>query len=128
MKIKGRVIVPGSAEGEVFFTDHPITFYGGVDMKTGKIVQSDHPRKGESITGKILVFPYGVGSTVGSYVIYGMKKYGTAPKAIVLQRVDTVVAAGVLLADIPTVDQIDIEKLRNTKKVRVIDGIVEVLE
>ena len=128
MRLKGRVIVEGEAEGEVLFTDYPITFYGGVDMKTGEIIQTDHPLRGTSISGKILVFPYGVGSTVGSYVIYGLKKYGKAPKAMVLKEIDTVVATGAVLAGIPTVDKIDIEKLRNAKEVKVKDGIVEVLE
>ena len=128
MKIRGRVIVEGEAEGEVLFTDYPITFYGGVDMKTGEIIQTDHPLRGMSISGKILVFPYGVGSTVGSYVIYGLKKYGKAPKAMVLKEIDTVVATGAVLAGIPTVDKIDIEKLRNAKRIRVKDEVVEVLE
>ncbi len=128
MRLKGRVIVEGSVEGEVLFTDYPITFYGGVDMKTGRIIQTDHPLRGEIISGKILVFPYGVGSTVGSYVIYGLKKYGKAPKAMILREIDTVVATGAVLAGIPTVDKIDIEKLRNAKRVKIKDGVVEVLE
>ena len=127
MKLKGRVIVPGRAEGDILYTDYPITFYGGIDMKTGEIIQTDHPLKGESIAGKILVFPYGVGSTVGSYVIYGLKKYGKAPLAMVLQEIDTVVATGVILAGIPTVDRIDIEKLRDVRRIKVEDGIIEVL-
>ncbi len=128
MKLRGRAIVPGRAEGDVLFTDYPITFYGGVDMKTGKIVQSDHPLRGVSVSGKILVFPHGVGSTVGSYVIFGMKKYGTAPLAMVVGEIDTVVATGVILADIPTVELRDYEKLRGARRLRIENDVVEVIK
>ena len=128
MRIRGRSIVPGKAEGDVLFTDYPITFYGGVDMRTGKIVQSDHPLRGESIAGKILVFPHGVGSTVGSYVIFGLKRYGKAPLAMVVGEIDTVVATGVILADIPTVEIGDIERLRGARRLRMDNDVVEILE
>ncbi len=125
--IRGKVIVEGEAEGEVLFTDYPITFYGGVDMKTGEIIQTDHPLRGTSIAGKVLVFPHGVGSTVGSYVIYGLKKYGKAPVAMVVESIDTVTATGVILASIPTVSDVPIKELRNARRVRVKGGEVEVL-
>ncbi len=125
--IRGKVIVEGEAEGEVLFTDYPITFYGGVDMKSGEIIQTDHPLRGTSIAGKVLVFPHGVGSTVGSYVIYGLKKYGKAPVAMVVESIDTVTATGVILASIPTVSDVPIEELRNARRVRVKGEEVEVL-
>ena len=128
MILKGRAIVEGRTEGEVVYTDYPITFYGGVDMRTGTIIQTDHPLRGTSIADKVLVFPYGVGSTVGSYVIYGLKKYGVSPRAMILREVDTVVATGAILAGIPTVDRIDIEKLKHAKKVRIDNDKIEVIE
>ena len=69
--------------------------------------------EGESVKDKILVFPFGKGSTVGSYVIYGIKKNGVAPAAIVNKETETIVATGVILAGIPCVDKIDIEKIKN---------------
>jgi predicted aconitase with swiveling domain len=69
--------------------------------------------EGKKVTGKILVFPCGKGSTVGSYVIYGLKKNGVAPAGIVNKETETIVATGVILAGIPTVDKIEIEKIKN---------------
>ena len=81
------------------------------------------------MTGKVLVFPCGKGSTVGSYVIYGLKKNGVGPAAIVNKETETIVATGVILADIPCIDQIDIEAIKTGDKLAVNadEGIVEVL-
>ena len=65
---------------------------------------------------KILVFPSGKGSTVGSYVIYGLKKNGVGPKAIVNKETETIVATGVILAGIPCVDQVDIDQIKTGDK------------
>lgn len=109
--MKGRTISPGCVEGEVIATSEPIGFYGGVDAKTGIVIDAGHELEGESITDKILIFPCGKGSTVGSYVIYGLKKNGVAPRAIVNEETETIVATGVILAGIPCVDQIDLKLL-----------------
>lgn len=111
--MKGRIISPGKAEGEAIVTTEPIGFYGGIDSKTGIVIEKGHPLEGEKVTGKILVFPCGKGSTVGSYVIYGLKKNGVAPAGIVNKETETIVATGVILAGIPCVDQIDIDKIKN---------------
>jgi predicted aconitase with swiveling domain len=111
--VKGRMISPGKAEGEAIVSPDPIGFYGGIDAKTGTVIEKDHPLEGKSVTGKILVFPCGKGSTVGSYVIYGLKKNGVAPKGIINKETETIVATGVILAGIPCVDQIDIEKIND---------------
>jgi hypothetical protein len=110
--LKGRVINPGKAEGVALVSSEPIGFYGGIDMKTGKVIEKNHPLEGEIVKDKILVFPYGKGSTVGSYVIYGLKKNNVAPKAIINRETETIVATGVILADIPCMDQIEIEKIK----------------
>ena len=129
--MKGRIISPGCAEGEVIVTKEPIGFYGGVDAKTGKVIDQGHELEGCSISGKILVFPCAKGSTVGSYVIYGLKKNGVAPEAIVNEETETIVATGVILAGIPCVDKIDLEQLNVTVgqkiKVDADHGIVEKL-
>ena len=115
----GRKIFGGFAEGEVLATSEDISFYGGCDPETGVIVEKGHELEGQSVSGKILVFPTGKGSTVGSYVLYALSKAGKAPLAIINQSTDPVVAVGCIISEIPTVDQIDIEELKTGQKVRV---------
>jgi predicted aconitase with swiveling domain len=110
--MKGRTISPGKVKGNAIVTSEPIGFYGGIDIKTGIVIEKGHPLEGKSVKDKILVFPCGKGSTVGSYVIYGMKKNGVAPAGIINKETETIVATGVILAGIPCVDQIDIEKIK----------------
>jgi len=126
--LKGRTISPGKADGEALVSREPIGFYGGVDPKTGEVIEKSHELEGRNVSGKILVFPCGKGSTAGSYVIYGLKKNGVAPAAIVNRETETIVATGVILAGIPCVDGIDIEKIKTGDRL-IVDadkGIVEV--
>jgi predicted aconitase with swiveling domain len=111
--MKGRTISPGKAEGKAIVSKEPIGFYGGIDIKTGIVIEKGHPLEGKSVKDKILVFPCGKGSTVGSYVIYGIKKNNVAPAGIVNKETETIVATGVILAGIPCVDQIDIDKIKD---------------
>ena len=111
--MKGRMISPGKTKGIAIVSKEPIGFYGGIDINTGIVIEKGHPLEGKSVTDKILVFPCGKGSTVGSYVIYGLKKNGVGPKGIINKETETIVATGVILAGIPCVDQIDIEKIKN---------------
>ncbi|MCK4995632.1 MAG: DUF126 domain-containing protein [Thermoplasmatales archaeon] len=111
--MKGRMISPGKAEGEAIVSPEPIGFYGGIDIKTGIVIEKGHPLEGKSVKNKILVFPCGKGSTVGSYVIYGIKKNGVAPAGIINKETETIVATGVILAGIPCIDQIDIGKIKS---------------
>jgi len=111
--MKGRVISPGKTKGVAIVSPEPIGFYGGIDIKTGVVIEKGHPLEGKSVTGKILVFPSGKGSTVGSYVIYGLKKNGVAPSGIINKETETIVATGVILAGIPCIDQIDIDKIKD---------------
>jgi predicted aconitase with swiveling domain len=113
------MISPGSAEGEVLVTAEPMGFYGGVDPKTGEVIDKSHELCGQNVKGKILMFPRGKGSTVGSYVIYGLMKYGNAPAAIINEETETIVAVGVILSGIPCIDGIDISKYSNGEKVRI---------
>lgn len=117
--MKGRTINPGKARGEAMVSRTPIGFFGGVDPKTGVVIERGHELEGKSIKGKILVFPSGKGSTVGSYVIYGLKKNGVAPVAIVNRETEAIVATGVILSGIPCVDGIDIEKIKTGDKLMV---------
>jgi predicted aconitase with swiveling domain len=117
--MKGRMISPGKTEGEVIVTGQPIGFYGGVDFKTGDVIDKNHELLGENIKGKVLMFPTGKGSTVGSYVIYGLMKYGNAPSAIINKETETIVAVGVILSGIPCIDGIDITEFKTGEKVKV---------
>lgn len=74
MKLKGKGIGKVVVEGEVIVSRKPLSFLGGVDPETGTITDPESDIKGESITGKILVFPKGKGSTVGSYILYALSK------------------------------------------------------
>ena len=79
MKLHGRKIFSGTVEGEALVSHMGISFYGGVDPDTGVILEKGHDLEGQSITGKVLVFPSGKGSTVGSYTLYRLKANGIAP-------------------------------------------------
>ena len=119
MEMKGRKIKGGKAEGEALVSTQGISFFGGVDTANGKVTEKGHPLEGQSITGKILVFPQGKGSTVGSYALYRMKKQGTAPKAIINSECETIVAVGAIISEIPCVDKIDISKIKTGDKIKV---------
>jgi predicted aconitase with swiveling domain len=122
MELLGQVIKAGSAEGIALVSPLPIGFLGGVDPETGKIIESGHPLEGEVVTGRVLVFPTGKGSTVGSYTLYRMSKAGTAPAAIVNAESEAIVAVGAIISDIPMLDQVDIGQLRTGDWVRVDNG------
>ena len=117
--MKGRTISPGKARSEAMVSMEPIGFYGGIDPKTGLVIEKGHELEGKSVKDKILVFPQGKGSTVGSYIIYGLKKNGMAPAAIINKETETIVATGAILAGIPCVDGIDIEKIKMGDKLKV---------
>jgi predicted aconitase with swiveling domain len=121
-ELKGRTICKGKASGEILKTKDGISFYGGVNGDTGIVEQEGHELKGQSIAGKILVFPEGKGSTVGSYILYRLKKNGKAPAAIVNKTCETIVAVGCIISEIPCIDQIDLDKLENGKKAEVDAG------
>ncbi len=127
-RFKGRRIFKGKIEGEALVTGDDISFFGGCDPETGEIVEKGHELEGKSIAGKILVFPTGKGSTVGSYVLYALKKVGKAPLAIVNESTDTVVAVGCIISEIPAVDQIEISNIQTGQKIEVDadNGIVSI--
>ena len=124
MELKGRIISKGTGEGEALTTSQPISFYGGVDPNTGEIIEKGHELQGKNVKGKILVFPNGKGSTVGSYTLYRMKKNGMAPAGMINRECETVVAVGAIISEIPCVDKIDISKIKTGDLVRVENGIV----
>ena len=121
MIFEGRTIFEGIAQGVVLTTTMGISFFGGVDPDTGTVLEKGHELEGQSIAGRILVFPTGKGSTVGSYTIYRLKQNGMAPAAIVNLECETITAVGCIISEIPCLDQIPIENLRSGMRAS-IDG------
>ena len=115
--MKGRTISPGKTEGTAIVSSDPIGFYGGIDIKTGIVIEKGHPLEGKKVTGKILVFPCGKGS-----------KNGLGPAGIINKETETIVATGVILAGIPCIDQIDIDKIKTGDKIilNADDGICKI--
>ncbi|MEM2523139.1 MAG: DUF126 domain-containing protein [Candidatus Bathyarchaeia archaeon] len=128
--LKGRRIVEGRCKAEALVSSKPISFLGDVDPKTGKVVEQKHDLCGECIKGKILCFPHGHGSTVGSYVMYTLAKNKVAPKAIVNERADPVIVVGAVISNIPMVDCVDISQIRTGDMVEVdaFNGLVKILK
>jgi hypothetical protein len=133
MKLKGRKVMGGNAEGEALVSRDPVSFYGGVDPVTGCVTEPGHCCCGDNITGKVFIFPTGKGSTVGSYVLYRMKKLGTAPAAIINIETEAIIATGCVISDIPLVHRLNrnpLEIISNGDKIIVEadEGIVEIIE
>ena len=121
MEIRGRCIYRGTACGEALVSTQAISFFGGIDPDTGVVVERGHELEGKCITGKVLVFPTGKGSTVGSYTLYRLKHNKLAPAAILNAECETITAVGCIIAEIPCVDKLPIGEIRNGCQVR-IDG------
>lgn len=111
MNLSGRTIFPGMVKGVTLVTSMSISFYGGVDPETGMVVEKGHELEGQSVSRKILVFPSGKGSTVGSYTLYRLAKNGLAPVGIVNANCETITAVGCIIGEIPCIDQIDITQI-----------------
>jgi len=98
-----KTIVKGKAKGTIMKSNNPINFLGVVDKKTGLIRDQSHDLFQKSVKNKILVFPHGIGSSVGAYTIYSLKSNNSAPLAMVCQKADLITASGCALANIPLV-------------------------
>ena len=98
----------GKVRGPLLVSPQPISFLSGVDPESGIIVEKGHPLQGQCIAGKVLVFPYGKGSTVGSYVLYALSRNGHAPLAIVNAEAEAIIATGAIISEIPMIDRIDV--------------------
>jgi len=117
LKFEGRSISIGKAEGTVVKLEEAFSFLGGVDGSTGDLrVESK-----ENITGKILVFPQGKGSTVGSFTMYDLKVHEKQPAAVVNRSAETIVATGAVISSIPMIDRIDVNLIRNGDRM-IVDG------
>ena len=92
----------GKATGEVVKLGEPLSFLGGVDGSTGDLRVGG----GGNVAGKVLVFPKGKGSTVGSFVMYDLMVHGVAPAAVINETAETIVATGAVISSIPMVDSV----------------------
>jgi len=124
MEIKARVISRGKGAGEALLSTEPISFLGGIDPKTGDVIEKGHPLEGKNIAGKVLVFPNGKGSTVGSYVMLQLAKNGKAPAAIINSSAEPIIAVGAIISGIPMVDkpEKEIQKLAKDGQRIEVDG------
>lgn len=98
-----KILVKGKVTGKILKSTNPINFLGTVDKKTGIVSEENHDLYNKSIKDSILLFPYGVGSSVGAYTIYSIKSNNSAPLAMICEKVDLTVATGCALANIPLV-------------------------
>lgn len=116
-----KTIVKGQAKGVVLKSNNPINFLGAVDKKTGVIRDENHDLFNKSVKDTILVFPHGVGSSVGAYTIYSLKSNNSAPCAMICQKADLIVASGCALANIPLVivTKEEFESLENGKEINI---------
>jgi len=114
-----KILVPGKVQGIVLKSEKPINFLGTVDKKTGVISDKNHDLFKKSIKDTILVFPSGVGSSVGAYTIYSIKSNNTAPLAMICQKVDLTVVTGCALANIPliTISDEEFSSIENGMKI-----------
>ena len=125
-QLYGRTIKAGNGEGIALVSPEPISFLGGVDPETGTVIEKGHPLEGQSISGRVLVFPTGKGSTVGSYTMYRLAKNDLAPAAIINAQSEAIVAVGAIISNIPMVDLVDVTQIRTGDTVTVRDGAVTV--
>ncbi|MEM2843212.1 MAG: DUF126 domain-containing protein [Candidatus Bathyarchaeia archaeon] len=125
MKLKGRGVVEGFGRGRALVAKSPISFLGGVNPSNSLIIDKNHELYGETIAGKVLVFPFGKGSTVGSYTLYALSKHGVKPTAIINIETEPIIAVGCVIAKIPLVDKLEknpLEFIKNGDLVEVNGG------
>ena len=114
-----KVIVRGKATGQLLVAKNPINFLGGIDKKTGIVHDKKHDLFGKSVGGKILAFPFGVGSSVGAYTLYSLQYNNCAPLAIICIKADLTTASGCAISNIPlvVVNKNDFDLLQENKQI-----------
>ena len=115
----------------------PISFWGGLNPKSGEIIDVNHELHGENVSDKIFIFPHGRGSSTASAILFEMVRVNTSPAAIINSIADPIVAAGAVLAEkiyqktIPIVDKLEenpfeIIKIGDRVKIDSIQNIIEI--
>jgi predicted aconitase with swiveling domain len=130
MLLKGRSIVEGHCKGIALVSAKPLSFLGEVNPADGTVIEKTHDLCGKCVKNKVLCFPHGHGSTVGSYVLYSLAKNKLAPRAIINEKADPVVVVGAIIANIPMMDQIDVKQIKtgDTVEVNATEGFVRILK
>ncbi|MEZ5658629.1 MAG: DUF126 domain-containing protein [Burkholderiaceae bacterium] len=105
--LRGRCVVAGSAEGEAMVTRDHISGWGGVDPRTGSIIETRHELRGQSFAGKVLLFPGAKGSSGWSNTFHLTRVMGTAPAAMLFVEMTTKAALGAVVTRAPTVTDFD---------------------
>lgn len=129
--IKGRCVVGGVSEGEALVTKDRISGWGGIDPRTGKIIEIRHELRGVSFTGKVLVFPGAKGSSGWSAMFHQARLYGAAPAAMLFNEMTTKIALGAVVTHAPSMTDFDIDPLEVIEtgdwvKVDADRGVVEI--
>lgn len=99
-ELAGRVLVGGHGSGKALVLDQPLSFWGGLDAETGRLIDERHPQAGATLAGRVLVMPEGRGSSSSSSVLAEALRRGTGPVAIVLARADEVIVLGALVPNL----------------------------
>ena len=99
VRLEVRPLTRGTATGEPLRLVEPLSFWGGFDAETGAIIDVRHPQRGAVLSGRILLMPGGRGSSSGSALLAEALRLGTAPAAIVLARVDPIIALGAVVGE-----------------------------
>lgn len=119
--IKGRSISKGTAVGEALISKDAISFLGGINPKTGICEEPGHSLEGKCIANKVLIFPHGKGSTVGSYVMLQLKKNNKAPAAIINLEAEPIIAVGAIISNIPMLDKLEKNPFEAIKEGQIIE-------
>ncbi|MDS9469189.1 aconitase family protein [Paracoccus sp. MBLB3053] len=99
MTDRAHRILDGTAQGPVLALSEPLSFWGGVDPETGRIIDAHHPQHGALLTGRIVLMPTSRGSCSGSGVILDLVLSGKGPAAIIFSDAEDVATLGALIAD-----------------------------
>jgi len=94
-----RVLVEGTATGELLRLTEPVSLWGGFEPETGLIVDLRHPQLGQSMTGAIVAMPHGRGSSSSSSVLAEALRVGTGPAGFILESPDSILVIGSLVAN-----------------------------
>ena len=129
MKLEGRVINGGKAEGTAVVLDVPFSFIGDFDAASGTLVIAGHPLYGTNIAGKVLVCPTGKGGTIAPFIAYQARQAAKAPAAILCENADPILCECALVIDIPILDQFGtspVEAIETGQRVTITDKEVTV--
>ncbi len=99
LELSVEILLPGGAtEGQCLALSAPISFWGGVDPKTGRIIDARHPERGRDIAGTILALPGTIGSSSASAVLLEVIHAGRAPAALLMDAPDAILLLGLVVA------------------------------